>query len=280
MPPQLKFLKTAFNIPVTKDSNTPLDLLIEIGQNGIACMWLSNHPLTVQGLVMYHLEENDQLPEMLTSIFESPAMTAVTPSSVHICYNFKESLLVPDLYHEQGLNCAMLSLMFGEQDAALVETEAIARNSFHNVYRVPAEAAAMIKKHFQGAVFHHSTSLQLTEKVKEDLLQCIVFHNCIKVILHKDGQLQLVQQFGYSKPDDVAYHLINTCQQHNCIPGDIKLRLCGMVDRDSILYNRLHNYFLHIDFAEIAPGINVQEAISDLPAHFFSHLTNLAACVL
>ena len=63
-------------------------------------------------------------------------------------------------------------------------------------------------------------------------------------------------------------------------PSEIKLRLYGMIVKDSNLYQQLHNYFLDIDFITIPEEINVRQEMNNLPAHFFSHLTELATCVL
>ena len=150
----------------------------------------------------------------------------------------------------------------------------------YNHYRIPKEIAAVFTERFPKAVFFHSTSLQLEQLNQEtDLLYCIIYHNSLKTILYKEGKLQIVQQFNYTIPEDVAYHLLNICEQFAVKPSEIPLRLSGMIDEHSKLYIELYNYFLNIHFENVADGIYTTDEMKTLPAHFFSHLTSLALCV-
>ena len=167
-----------------------------------------------------------------------------------------------------------------EDDTVILNKDLVTSASIYNHYRIPKQIEVVFAQRFPKADIFHATSLQLEQLSQEkDLLYCIIYHNILKVILYKDGKLQVVQQFSYTSPEDAAYHLLNVCEQFAVKPSETKLRLSGMVDEHSKLYVGLSNYFLNICFENVADGLYVQEELKELPAHFFSHLTALALCV-
>jgi hypothetical protein len=143
---------------------------------------------------------------------------------------------------------------------------------------VPVTVHTVITKSFPGAAVRHSSSMQLQASGTTDI-HCIVFHNTIKVILFNRGQLQFVQQFHYKTPEDVVYHLLNTCEKYDVTVNEVVLMLSGMIDARSNLYQELYKYFLNISFAAVSDEVFLSPDIKTFPAHFFSHLTALAKCV-
>ncbi len=280
LPPQNIYLKTGCNIPIKTGESTPVHLILELGDFGLSVMWFTKNPISIKGLSVYIFEDEDDYVENIKSIFKSSNIESTNPASIQICYNYKESMLVPDKYYQSELNDHMLSLLNGDSDDTFIKDDHIENFAIHNIYRIPQNIYSLIQHQFPNASAIHSSSLQIQQKKEGHFLYCVVFYDAIKVILYVDGLLNLVQQFKYSSPEDVAYHLLNTCQQHDMKPSEIKLRLYGMIVKDSNLYQQLHNYFLDIDFITIPEEINVRQEINDLPAHFFSHLTELATCVL
>jgi hypothetical protein len=273
-------LKTAFNIPVNTESLEQPHLLIEVGSYGISILWVTKKPLTLKGLLVNNFETGDIPIDKIKSILDSPQLASANPSSVIVSYNVKESLLVPDSFYQSEIAGNLIDLVYGEAADTYIKAEPVVESGLHNSYRIEADMEKIFKDFFPGTRFIHSTSLQLPGQMEGNRLMCIIFHNCIKLIFHKEGELQLVQQFNYNKPDDVLYHLLNTCELHGLPPEKVALVLCGMIDEGSQLYKRLYNYFTYIAFMELPANIVLAKDVSGLPAHFFSHLTSLAVCVL
>lgn len=148
------------------------------------------------------------------------------------------------------------------------------------VYRVNSDVEQVLQSQYPGAKVHHAIAQQIPQLIKrKDLLYAVIYQHTLKAFLFKDEMLQLVQFFDYNSPADVAYHLLNMCELHQCNPGEIPLLLSGFVDKKSNLYDELYRYFLKIDADDVVENMFIPETISQYPAHFFSHLMMLVKCV-
>ena len=276
-------MKAAFNILPVKNENEPLHLLIEAGSYGISFIWFRKDPIDVKGLAVYNFIHRGAAVETaneISNVLRSNPVFSEWNASVSICYDCKESLLVPGEYQQEATGKAMLELVHDAGSDSHIKTDTIPGINIFNAYAVDKRIAAALEDKFPAAAIYHSTSLQLKKINSADqYLHCIVFHNSVKVILFSGGLLQLVQQFGYTKPVDVAYHLLNCCEQHGIKGSEVKLQLSGLIDAHSNLYNELYKYFLNIEFDQPESDIMVHERIRFYPAHFFSHLTALVSCV-
>ena len=276
-------MKAAFNILPVKNENEPLHLLVEAGCYGISFIWFTKSPGDIKGLAVYNFVNSvspSEIAEEINNVLRSHPVFSEPNASVTICYDFKESLLVPGEYHKQQTDKAMLGLVYDSDNNSDIKTDTVRDINIFNAYAVDKKIAAVLSGKFPAAAIYHSTSLHL-EKIRPSghQLYCIIFHNSLKVFLFKEGALQLVQQFTCSKPVDVTYHLLNCCGQYDMNATDVSLQLSGMIDAHSILYNELYKYFLNISFQQQDAAIIVHDKIKFYPEHFFSHLTALVSCV-
>jgi len=280
LPTQIIFLKSGYNISLKDTGNKSLQLLIELGDFGFSLIWTDTQKKQIAALAVYIYEEEDNAVEEIRNTINNAIIQRKDHKGVKIFYNFKESMLIPIKYYNEDLNEQMLSLLFGENEDTVIRTDRIDKLQICNIYRLPTELDNFITNSFPQVNYSHSTTCQIAQKFASTEMVCIDFYNAIKVMLYIDGHLYLVQQFKYNAPEDVSYHLLNICNQHDLKPTEIKLHISGMIVQDSILFQHLYNYFLHIDFIAMSDQIKMREDINDLPAHFFSHLTELATCEL
>jgi hypothetical protein len=272
-------LNTAFNIPPVDIENKSLHLLVEVGSYGISFLWFTKVSFSVKGLAMYNFTSADILPG-ITNVFELQKKYLTRLGSVTVCYDFKESVLVPAKYNHIAVNDGALSLMYGEDRDSILSNDLITSLQVYNHYRIPKDVETLFSKQFPSANIFHSTSLQMEQlNHANDLLYCIIFNNTAKVIFYKTGKPQIIQQFGYTSPADLAWFLLNICEQHDSRPSQLHLRLSGMIGEHSKLYNELGQYFSNIEFDRSHGTVYEPPEIKDLPAHYFSHLTALALCV-
>ena len=276
-------MKAAFNILPVKTGNEPLHLLVEAGCYGISFIWFTKDPADIKGLAVYNFVQSVSPPEIaeeINNVLRSHPVFSELNASVTLCYDFKESLLVPGEYYDRQTDKALLEVLYDSDSSSEIKTDAIGDINIFNAYAVDKRITAVLTGKFPGASIFHSTSLYL-EKLKSSgqELHCIIFHNSVKVFLFKDKALQLVQQFAYNKPVDVTYHLLNCCGQYDIRATDVTLQLTGMIDVHSSLYNELYKYFLNINFQQPDPAVIIHERIKFYPEHFFSHLTALVSCV-
>ena len=62
-------------------------------------------------------------------------------------------------------------------------------------------------------------------------------------------------------------------------PGRYSCTLIGYDRKIIALYNELYSCFPEIGFMEVADKWTLPESMQEFPGHYFSHLTELAACV-
>jgi hypothetical protein len=94
-------------------------------------------------------------------------------------------------------------------------------------------------------------------------------------MVKKGGALQLAQIYQYTTPLDVAYYLLKIVAAFGFNQSQVYLVLSGLIDEKSALYKELQSYFIQLHFSR-PQQLALPE--SELPAHFFTSIYNLAAC--
>lgn len=226
---------------------------------------------------MFEFEKQDDLLRNLQLQYNILSTVQLSTDSVFVFYNFRDSVLVPEQFHNEANNGTLLDLMFGKTDDCFLAQDKTETNKIVNVYRVPEQVHHWFMLHFPNCEFVHSSSRQAAE-IRQDInLRCIVSYGNLKIIFSQNGQLQLIQQFSYSSPEDALYHLIRVCESHGCKPEDVKLELFGLLTPDSGLYQLIYNYFSTVELGTGNVTALEGENDTELPAHYFSHLIELAS---
>lgn len=271
-------MKKGINIPNYAGEKTRLYLLIEVCENGISLVWVSSHPKEILGAEVFNLDPHEKMEEALMTVFNHIKESKYIPEKINISFNYKESLLIPDIYSESGLHEEMLNLTFGENEFMIVKSDYLKEQSLLNIYRIPVSIEELCQQYFREATLFHSTTKQIQIESDSTHLTCIIFYQRVKIILFKEGKLQIAQQYEYKTQEDVAYHLLNTCERYHISASEIKLRLKGLVVKESKLYEYLYNYFLDINLATTNSRVALTPHIVQQTKYFLSHLIDLASC--
>lgn len=281
LPAKMNYLKTAFKIQPIENTASGYHLLIEAGWEGISFVYYSKDPLKVEGLYIYHFEKNStalEIADELSFFFKEENLPEYLSCS--ICYNFKECTLIPSSLYKEAALPQMLNLMFADNGEVNNYAEKLNALDAQVLYRVNRRIDEVIRNEFPAAEAHHSNFFQLPVLIpQKDSIYCIIYQNSIKVVLFKEAVLQMVQIFEYTTPSDVAYQLLNICNQHDLSPSEVTVTVSGFIDKKSNLYDELFRYFLNIELDNPASGVAIANHISQYPVHFFSHLILLVKCV-
>ena len=271
-------MKTILNIssPIAKED--PKNLLIELSDFGMSILTYSKKLNKIFGITVNLFEDDDIIEDNVYNVLQNIS-EPFSFETILFFYSIKSFLLVPQKFYHADLNKEMLSLIHGDQIEAKILVDHIEKEDIFNVYRIDEKLHNAILIGLPNAKFMHTTSVQLQKRGPGSYIIAIVFYNTIKTILYHNDQLVLVQQFSFNSPQDVAYHLLNICQQNELKPAEIELWLSGMITKESNLFQQLHNYFLNISFMSASETYSLDNEMRDIPAHFFSHLSELALCV-
>ena len=274
-------MTSSFIIQPSRINTDSADLYIEIKSQGLSYIIIDNNACAA--LATFHFTAGATSEVAVSAIHQVITEQPVLQQpfkNVYIIYGYSQSVLVPNEYMSGDDNNEMLELVFGDSGESIVRNDYIYRHMIHNVYSVPTEVDAVVKRYFENASVSHLFSL-LPDIIKNSgtHLYCIFNTGQLTVLLQKDGKLQVVQNFPYKIPDDVSYHLLNICRSYEVNVNEVTVHLTGMIDAASALYNELYKYFLHLFFEALPEEFEYPENMQKHPAHYFSHLFAVASCV-
>lgn len=145
-------------------------------------------------------------------------------------------------------------------------------------HSMPASIAGSIRERFPSAGFYHAftPSLKIYNGfVAADQADVHFTTSNFRVLVKKEGQLQLAQTYSYKTPLDVVYFLLKIFYEFGLDQSEAFVIISGLVEQDSALYTELHHYFSNLHFAQ-APAYSIPG--DDHPQYYFTSLYNLAAC--
>lgn len=264
-------------LPANK--HTDFSLSCEIGATHLA-IWIENTATKMQeGIAVYQFDSMiDQLNE-IKDFFSREAIFSGGFKSVHVFYQFKESVFVPFNLYNSAANADTLNLVHGDYShyPTFLGSDIIFDAAVYNVYRIPQVIHEFFQTQFQQAIFTHSYSCVLKNKIPaNDLLSITFYPKKMLVALANNSKWQLINAFDFENPHDVVYILLNICKQFN-IPT-IPIELNGLIEKDSALFSEIYKYFEVVKFASLPQNSNYQESILQYPKHYFGNFYALKSC--
>ena len=260
---------------------TSADLFIDINAQGFCFFILKNNICAGLGTYTFELgiAAEDAAAAIHQIISDQPVLQQRF-NKVHVVYGYSAFILVPHPLMNGTDNNAMLELVYGENSERAVKTDFMYQHSAHIVYGIPVAVDKVIARYFEYAESTHVFAL-LPDLIKDeqDYLFCIFSPGQLKALLVKDGKLQVMQSFNYKTPEDAAFHLLNICKGFGVDVNKVSVHLSGMIDENSALFSHLYKYFLQIKFENLPAQFQYPQEINQFPAHYFSHLFSIAACV-
>jgi hypothetical protein len=217
-----------------------------------------------------------------------------------VVYNFSETTLIPGSVYNHEANRDLVDLLFGNLKKGLVLSEKGNNSELHTLYRIPAAVHSLLQQKFSAGKYWHIYTLWLSHLEKSiseepENIYLVFASDKVLAAVFKNRQLQLMQSFAYTTPEDVVYHLLHCCEQLSLSQDDCLLHISGYIDEDSALFNEIKKYFLRIEFDKVEQSkpVNVMEEVpatelplpeeatapTEYPAHYFSYLQKLALCV-
>lgn len=272
----------SFNIQAPVIYAEPAQLFVEAGPMGISFVILNTGNF-FQAVVIYAFSDKmnpGQVQEEIHAILQQEPILKKQYRKTHIFWAWPESILVPPEFMNEEKSNEMLDLVYGDAKKSTIKTDFLYKHNLHNIYRVPEAIRESFDDVLPYASQTHQYSLIVNREMHGgDELFVVFYTNSLTLMLCKENQLQVVQNFSFSSPEDTAYHLLHVCRSFYVQPTAVKLILSGMIDKKSNLFNAIYKYFLNIEFDSLPSGYTYVEDIKIYPPHFFSHLFISAACV-
>lgn len=260
-------------------------LLMEVGEKVFSYVLYNKQQQRFVGLRQYHLDFIPGKPvmEALQEILAGDEWLQHAWREAFVIYHFTDSNLLPEKLFHIELNKPVTELVFGNAHKGLLLSEKIPGWNVYNIYRIPREAHALMQHKFAAGKYWHYYTILLSgiekETSGEGVLKVIIASDRILVAVFKNNALQLIQTYQYDTPDDVSYYLLSLCRRFDLDNQQVTLKISGLLDEQSTLYQELLKYFLQVAWETIAASLRLDDAFKVYPAHYFSPLLNMALCV-
>lgn len=277
----LKLLKQIFHIKSDHFLNVPDPvLLMEVGAQHV-CFGIINRENRQLLEAGYYVTDQDDF-WLLEHLYEHHMDLQAPFNQTLISYHFPDSIFVPLRYFNPTEAPFLINSLVGKIADEIILSEPVTDWQLQNIYRVSRSLHLILEKNFATGKFWHTYTIALKNSSSANdgtkLWADFKTHE-FTVLLIRDHVFQLAQTFPYSTPADVLYHLLKVCSNFSIIQNEINIILSGLIEKQSALYEELHKYFLHIEFNSPNGAIRMDESFYDYPAHYFSSIYKLAACV-
>jgi hypothetical protein len=248
-------------------------LLLELGE-GYCCYALlkldERSFRQIRYITLDEWETAENLVQILDELKNESCERAI------VCSAFPQSLLVPTQF-SKGRH-PFLDTIY-DMPSQKYFRDSIPEWQMITTYSMPASIFNLIAERFSNVQFFHAYTPVLkiyNGFTAPDQVDIHFSTQHFRVVVKRDKQVELLQTYPYKTPLDVTYYLLKICYEFHLKQSEIFLVVSGLIDKDSAMYNELHNYFLNLHFAE-APSYSVPG--NDFPQHYLTSLYNLAACV-
>jgi uncharacterized protein DUF3822 len=257
-------------------------LFIILSLRGISFTIL-NPGNTFTSLATYDFPANtnsDAVANYVNELYQSERILQQPFKRIYIIHAFAESILVPGEFMNTDARKDMLELVHGSDVDRVIRNDFMSKSYIYNVYGIPSAVLSALQSKYPSAIHTHRHSL-LPEMIQNagNLLYCIFENGQLTVMLIKEHQLQVIQNFLFQSPGDVLYYLMNICKQYRTDVTELTVYITGLVRSDSTLVDELRIHFSNIILEHLPEHFSYDAEIAKLPSHYFSHLFSIAACV-
>ncbi|OYW18454.1 MAG: hypothetical protein B7Z54_06040 [Sphingobacteriales bacterium 12-47-4] len=277
---QRKGLKLTFDIGSMEGYDAPGSVLLaEFSPEGIGLGLLEGRSRTMYRYT-YATGDNKEgslLPGILKAFpeYEGPF------SQVAISYRFPSCVLVPSTlyrFQEEGL---FLQSAGADIPGQVLRSDHLPSHSLQAVYGLPKSLNIAVTRQYLRHQYWHQFAVFLKNAVPPSgsFLSVDIRPGDFAVSLYRDGQPELLSIFPYASPADVLYRLVHLSESFGLSRDTLPMEVSGFVDEGSSLFHEMRLYFAQITFPGKLETLRLAHAFEDHPAHYFSSLSKLAACV-
>jgi hypothetical protein len=241
-------------------------LLLFLSESWFAALWASKQDKRLHRFVVYPLDKSGDVPpaELLQEIFQQDPFFHIKVREQLLIYNYSECHLVPDHQFRHDMGASIMNLLSGNLKKGLVLHEKVIGRDIHAVYRIPVDIHDLFQSKFIAGKYWHFYSL---------------FPEKLVVLAEQEGNLLLMQSYPYQQAEDVSWLILDISRNLGLKPQDVFLKISGLIDPISGLFQELEKYFPHIGFDPFDIQEWQQPALSSFPSHYFSPFLKVASCV-
>ncbi|MGZ3930340.1 MAG: DUF3822 family protein [Bacteroidia bacterium] len=203
-------------------------------------------------------------------------------NAIYINWLSPHFTLVPDSFYTPEQAGQLLDFNIGHTSGERIFTNDVA-GAAKLVYSVPAELKNQLDKLFPKHDLKHSgyssiglffTHFQLKNA---DVFLNIHAQN-IELLIKKEKQLLLYNQFRVNSDEDILYYLLFSMEQFNLNPLTVKLSVAANRETGDELFKAIKKYIKQVNFVVSDKLIERKDVFESIPHHFYFTLLNRVLC--
>ena len=200
-----------------------------------------------------------------------------------LVYHYTDSNLIPERFFAIDLNKPITEIVYGNAQKGLLLNDKVQGWDLYNIYRIPREVHSLLQQKFSAGKYWHYNTLLLSgvekDSLEGDTIKVVIAADKFAVVAFKGQQLQLAQSYHYQTPEDVSFQLLALALQFGIDQETVNLKVSGLMDEQSILYQELLKYFNQLEWEQLPGETSAEEGFENFPSHYFSPLLKMALCV-
>lgn len=281
-------LKATFDIIpdyITTESMQNNLLLMEVSDQIFCYVLYDRESQRFLGFRQYNL---DFIPgktplEALSEVLAGDEHLQHPYNEAYLVYHYTDSNLLPEKYFTIDLNKPVTEIVYGNATKGLLLNDKVDGWDLYNIYRIPRDVHSLLQTKFTTGKYWHYNTLLLSgvdkNSIEGDMIKVVIAADKFAVVAFKGQQLQLAQSYHYQTPEDVSFQLLALALQFGIDQETVNLRVSGLMDEQSILYQELLKYFGQLEWEQLPNETSSDEGFRNFPSHYFSPLLKMALCV-
>ncbi|MES2418664.1 MAG: DUF3822 family protein [Bacteroidota bacterium] len=253
-------------------------LLIKVGFDSLSYAIINKDTQKVAA-VFDEQECEDGLKKLSERLKNDPYL-AFAYRDIKISILTENNILVPNELYGNG-NQATYASFFTPHQPANVYTALHPDFGFTSVFTVSELTDSLLNEHLVNCKkYEPGTSLLKLAADKAGTSLLLDFTaGTVTIVYIKEDRVIFRQCYEIANEEELNYYLLLIINQLNIATNSTSVYLSGIIDEASAKYQVLRQSFNAIDFLSIANTELNQEAVDDLPAHYYATLFALDQCV-
>ena len=199
-------------------------------------------------LMIRYSDYKKELPTWIIDFYEhqflNEDLLAMPNKVIAVYIATDKNLIVPDGIFNESEAAIWLSKIHHIETNELVSEFYLRDAIAHYLYAWPSGVQNLITRYFQSAVILPFASYQFHKPYQSRcLLQCCITMNQVYATLYNEDELVWHQVFNYENAEDIAYHILLLCKEHNIDSNAMSFQ-CTITSRSlSFVLQQLNQFF-------------------------------------
>lgn len=278
----------AYDEALNQEHRSNYILFVQLSSTGLSCTifnTLNSKFLSLEQVELSHPEDTAGQRAALDSFISDHPWLKGTFSSIRLFYETNKSTLIPISLFDPSDREALAHFNFDVPGDMEIKHDQLVNSDAVLLYTIPADVLQFVRDAFpeHRLQCHASVLIEVLQTLNKNQspgkkMFVNVRHAQIDIVILEGNKLIFYNSFSYHSKQDFIYYIIFVIEQLNLNPEVIELRLSGLIDKKSTLFDTAWKYIRHIEFQELPAAYRYSYLFNDVSPHRYFILLNSGLC--